>query len=369
MNKTEIIRSILIQHQQHYPYMQILDHFKLIYQNEFAGGHLITNEAECLKRLQDEVQALNEHTSVLAENRLQRFESISNGLCRLNLNQIKDTGIDLATVNRFFIKAAETVVGNSQGFKDKLSILRECIQDKSLPYDLADFDAIIDAYDFLHYPPVSHSTSYRQAYFPAYRIVQSAICEYFEVFCRIDSLLRARQPINVAIDGYCGSGKSTLASLLERIYACNVIKMDHFFLPPDLRTPERLREPGGNIDYDRYNLEVATGLRAGRAFTYRAFDCKVMRLGQTMSIPPNRLNVIEGSYSMHPKFGDLYDLKIFILINRNEQIRRILQRSGPDLLQRFIQEWIPMENRYFNELTIIEQSDLMIQQPSVEPSE
>lgn len=67
---------------------------------------------------------------------------------------------------------------------------------------------------------------------------------------------------------------------------------------------------------------------------------------------------------MHPKFCDLYDLKIFMQIDPNEQIRRILQRSGPDLLQRFIREWIPMENRYFTDLQILKQCDVVIRQSS-----
>lgn len=366
MKMIEDIRPILIHHQEQFPCMKIQDLVKLIYQNEFAGGHLITNEAESLQRLQREVQSLTEESSKLTENIPVCFESIGNGLCRLNLTRIKETGIELSTVNRFFIITANAVTGNAQSFKEKLEILRECLQDKSLPYDLADLDTMLNAYDFLHCPPISHSSTYSQAYEPAYRIVQFAFCEYFEVFCRIDSLLKTHQSINVAIDGYCGSGKSTLATFLQQTYDCNVIPMDHFFLPSDLRTPERLQEPGGNIDYDRFIQEIVCGLRTGQAFQYRAFNCKVMRLDQAVSIPPNRLNVIEGSYSMHPKYNNLYDLKIFMIIDRNEQIRRILQRSGPDLLQRFIQEWIPMENRYFDELEIIERCDLVIRQPSDE---
>ena len=183
------------------------------------------------------------------------------------------------------------------------------------------------------------------------------------VICRIDSLLRKHKFVNVAVEGFCGAGKSTLANLLKQIYSCNVIPMDHFFLPPHLRTPTRLLEPGGNIDYERFIQEVASGLRSNQTFQYRVFDCQEMNFGQVISVPRNRLNVIEGSYSMHPKFGDLYDLKIFMQIDYDEQIRRILQRSGPDLLQRFIQEWIPMENRYFSDFQIQKQCDLVFQQP------
>lgn len=364
MNKADDIRAVIIKHLQQYPCMQIPDLAKLVYQNEFAGGYLIVNEAESLQRLKNEVQSLPMELMGDPENSSVYFESIGNGLCRLNLARIEETGVELSTVNRFFSITAETVTGTRQGFEAKLGILRECLQDQTLPYDLNDLDTFMKAYDFTSCPPVGHSSTYRQVYNPAYRIVQSVYCDYFEVFCRIDSLLRTHKSINVAIDGYCGSGKSTLATLLQQTYNCNVIHMDHFFLPLLLRTPDRMLEPGGNIDYDRFIQEVASGLRTNQSIQYRVFNCKVMSVDQTILVPPNRLNIIEGSYSMHPKFCDLYDLKIFMQIDPNEQIRRILQRSGPDLLQRFIREWIPMENRYFTDLQILKQCDVVIRQSS-----
>ena len=59
-------------------------------------------------------------------------------------------------------------------------------------------------------------------------------------------------PYIVAIDGRCASGKSTLAAYLKSALACSVIHMDHFFLQPHQRTEKRLREPGGNVDYERF---------------------------------------------------------------------------------------------------------------------
>ena len=38
--------------------MQLQDMVKLIYQNEFAGGHMIADEKESLKRLEDEFEAI-----------------------------------------------------------------------------------------------------------------------------------------------------------------------------------------------------------------------------------------------------------------------------------------------------------------------
>ena len=49
---------------------------------------------------------------------------------------------------------------------------------------------------------------------------------------------------------------------------------------------------------------------------------------------------------MHPYFGDIYDVKVWIQVDGNVQIERIRKRNGEEKLQRFINEWIPMENHY-----------------------
>ena len=340
--------------------MQVVDLVKLAYQNEFAGGHLIVNEAGSLQRLDSEVRALQAQSSQQAGHATERFESIGNGLCRMNLAMPEPSGIDLATVNRFFVCTAGAVQGTQQGFRAKLDILRQYLEAQQKSDGLAELESFVTAYDFENCPPVSHSAIYRESYNPAYRIVLAAFRDYFAVFCRIDAFLKTNQPLNVAIDGYCGSGKSTLADLLQQIYDGNVIRMDHFFLPPDLRTAGRLLEPGGNIDYDRFMLEVSAGLQNHQAFEYGVFNCKIMRLDGNISIRPNRLNIIEGSYSMHPKFRDLYDLKVFMKIDKDEQIRRIQLRNSPDQLQQFVERWIPMENRYFSAFHIAEHCDLVI---------
>ena len=60
----------------------------------------------------------------------------------------------------------------------------------------------------------------------------------------------------IAIDGMAASGKSNLAArLAEELDGC-VIHMDDFFLPPELRTQERLSSPGGNVHYERFEAEA-----------------------------------------------------------------------------------------------------------------
>ena len=166
---------------------------------------------------------------------------------------------------------------------------------------------------------------------------------------QINMLLEEKNFVIVAIDGKCTSGKTTLASKLAELYDCNVFHMDDFFLRPEQRTPERFAEAGGNVDYERFLEEVLLPLKSSKTFSYRPFDCSTFTLSDPVIVTPKRLNIIEGTYSHHPYFGNPYDLKILLTIDEETQHRRILDR--PEFLhKRFFEEWIPMENRYFDAL-------------------
>lgn len=158
--------------------------------------------------------------------------------------------------------------------------------------------------------------------------------------------MQKKSQIIVAIDGNCTAGKTTLAGMLAEIYDCNVFHMDDFFLRPQQRTPGRYAEVGGNVDYERFMVEVLVPLKAGKSFSYRPFDCGSFELTDPVAVTAKKLNIIEGTYSLHPYFGAAYDLKVFLSITPELQRERILQRPV-FLHKRFFQEWIPMENRYF----------------------
>ena len=167
------------------------------------------------------------------------------------------------------------------------------------------------------------------------------------VIKKIDALLKEKDFVIVAIDGKCTSGKTTLASELAQVYDCNVFHMDDFFLRPVQRTPERFAQVGGNVDYERFHEEVLLPLRSGKAFSYRPFDCGSFTLAESVAVTPKKLNIVEGTYSHHPYFGDPYDLKILLTVDEETQRQRILKRPA-FLHKRFFEEWIPMENRYFD---------------------
>ncbi len=338
-----------------YPQMQLVDVVKRMYQSEFAGGHMITDEAAALRRLEQEWSLLGQVSSYTSV-----FEELSGGICRLNLAPIINSGIAPATVNRLFVLSANSHQGCVESFERKLAAFRQWCVEGLFAFDIEELDDYLRDYKAKGYPPVSHSEEYRFAYAPAYRVISTKFQPYFELLCRIDQLRAMVQTINIAIDGNSGSGKTFLAHLLEQICDCNVIHMDHFFLPFALRNEARMSEAGGNIDYDRFSCEVLSGLESGTDFSYGIYDCTQGKITKQAHIPRKQLNIVEGVYSMHPKFIDHYTFKVFLQTDAKTQSKRILERNGSAMHQRFIQEWIPLENKYFAACKIAEQADLMI---------
>lgn len=160
------------------------------------------------------------------------------------------------------------------------------------------------------------------------------------------------EPILVAIDGMCGSGKTTLGEYLHQVFDCNLFHVDDFFLRLEQRIPERLQEVGGNVDYERFEETVLVPIRKRHNVIYQPFSCMEWKLMDAYEIPYKNLNIVEGSYSMHPYFKNPYDLRIFMNISAKDQMENIIKRNGPEKAKDFKEKWIPKEEAYFEKFHV-----------------
>ncbi|MCL2198789.1 MAG: uridine kinase [Defluviitaleaceae bacterium] len=163
----------------------------------------------------------------------------------------------------------------------------------------------------------------------------------------------------IAIDGRAASGKTTLAAALAAEEKASVIHMDDFFLPPNLRTTERLNTPGGNIHHERFAEEVLPFIADGKPFQYRVFDCATCTYTTTRKII-HPLIIVEGAYSHHPLFGSYMNLRIFSDISPEPQIRRIKNRNGTQAATVFASKWIPLEEKYLSTFEIYANADIIL---------
>ena len=345
-------KALLVAHCQTYPLAQISDLLKLLHQRVFWCGHLVEDEAAALKRLREEAQALP------PEEGGPLCEEIGGGVCRLHLRVLGQSSLSLETLGRFFLATAAESPGSAGAFEEKANILIGLCEDGTLPFSSAEAVRALEESRAGGHPAQRHSQPFRAGYAPAYRVVKKVFCDFLPLFCRIDALAKGGRRVRVAIDGKSGAGKSTLAALLGSVYGCNVFSMDDFFLPAGEKTAERLSQPGGNVSYERFAQEVLTPLESGDSFAYRAYCCRTQTMSEPVAVSPNPVSIVEGVYSLHPHLSRFYEVRVFLSVSGEAQRRRLLARS-PGLYDRFVREWIPLEETYFDALEIAAQCDFI----------
>ena len=159
----EELKMILSEHAKRYPLMQPRDAVKLIYQNEFGGGHLIRDEQSVLNYLR------REYESVEKDSTMPLYEDIGNGIVRVNLAAVKPE--DLEQLGKDFIRSAAEHTGTKERFLQKLDVLRQLTAAGHFSFGMIEMESYLSEYMKSGCPMVSHSEQYRQNYAPAYRII------------------------------------------------------------------------------------------------------------------------------------------------------------------------------------------------------
>ena len=159
----EELEQILREHTKRYPLMQPCDAVKLIYQNEFGGGHLIRDEQACLNYLRREYADLEKDPTA------PMYEDIGNGIVRVNLAAVREEALE--QLGQDFIASAAKHKGTLDSFLNKLGVLHKLTTAGVFSFDLDALNAYLSKYKAAGYPAVSHSPEYRQAYNPAYRVI------------------------------------------------------------------------------------------------------------------------------------------------------------------------------------------------------
>jgi hypothetical protein len=349
-------RAVASAHGKQYPLMEPQDAVKLLYQHEFGGGHLVREPEKALEFLEQEWSGLREEE----KRKYPSTEAIGNGYARLYLSAVEGESLCLSHICRMFIASSKEKRGSMEAFLRKLDGLPSLAEKGVFPFSSEAAEAYVKEYRAAGCPMVSHSQNYRKAYHPAYRVIDSRYIPLLPVIRAVDSLLQRKGRVVMAIDGRAASGKSTAAELLAHIYEAAVIHMDDFFLPLELRTEERFREPGGNVHYERFKTEVLKPLEAGKGFSYRIFDCGICQFRGERFVKPASLTIVEGSYSTHPYFGAPYDLTVFFTVNPQEQKHRICLRNGEEMYAMFRDRWIPLEEAYFSACAIPDRCSLLV---------
>ncbi len=153
----------------------------------------------------------------------------------------------------------------------------------------------------------------------------------------------------VGIDGCGGAGKTTLAFGLQILDpSIQIAHMDQFDLPFNQRmelSPQK-KPIGADSDWKRLASEVLIPLREGRAADFEVYSWDLDKMHGRKIIKPFGIVIVEGVYAIRDELKDFYDLTIWLDVPKEVRLERGLKRDGEDKRERWLFDWIPMEDRY-----------------------
>ena len=326
--------DVLTAHAAMYPAMQPQDYIKLAFQSEFGCGHLLTDRESAYCRLAEEMEKVR-------PDMLEPLTVDIGGFSRLNLSAAKRF-LSPDLVFRMFERSA-TGCGSRESYERKLSLIRRAAKLGVIPCDA---DAVAIAVTEIGNEIPTHSATFKRLYGASYRLVTNEIARLAPAVCLMADARRKTSRLHVAIDGRAASGKTTAAEILADLFDATLIHMDDYFLPAERRTPERLAQPGGNVDLERFTEEITASLLSDTV-THARFDCATQTLLPPVTEERKNILIVEGVYALHPELRDLYDVKLLLDTDPETQRLRICERNGEKLWNRYESEWIPLEEAYF----------------------
>lgn len=331
--------DVLVNQFKKYPKMEICDGIKLIYHAEFGGGYSVKDEFSCIKTIEE----IGSNLSV-EQLSMPYFEDIGGGYCRMNLSVLGV--LPVVVVGRMFMESGAENHGNIDGFNQRVEILRKIAKDKKLSFTVKQLDEYMEEYYKEGVRPVHHSAEFIESYKPAYRVVKKEYCKFLEAFIKISRLYSQGYEVTVGIDGQRASGKTTLAELLPTIFECNVFKTSNFLCDNREEIVTAIEE------------EVCKKLNTGDPFSYNCYS-KTKKKYVRRSVIAKRLNIIQGTYALHPNLDKYYELRIFMEVNPVLQAKRVLREHGKIEGTKILNEHIPKENEYIENYGIKVKSDII----------
>ena len=153
----------------------------------------------------------------------------------------------------------------------------------------------------------------------------------------------------IGIDGPGASGKSTLAvGLAEALPKAVLVEGDDFYRP-ESDAGLSGSEAGGLFDLSRLASQVLVPHSQGEEIRYQCFNWDTGVLGSWVSRPGGTLLIVDGVYSTHEALRDFYDLRIWVNAPRAVRLARGLQRDGEEARSKWVDVWMPAEDRYITD--------------------
>jgi len=173
----EELERLVKEHHDRRPHMRAQDYYKLLYQGVFGVGHIMGESA--LPRLMEEAERVRDR-GPMDEPLLERV-SPSGDMVRVNLRPFLRGDGSLEALHEAMVESSK-VKGDSKQFLRLWRRFKQAARQLNLALDEGEVCELDDALGERGPVPMHHTAQYREAYYPAYRVVRQADLEKAGLF-------------------------------------------------------------------------------------------------------------------------------------------------------------------------------------------
>ena len=161
------IRQIITNQVWRYRLIEIPDLYKLFYQATMGSEHAISSEDKARVWLEREVNDLPPGPDEPMIDPI----SPDGKIVRVNLRPFVFANRDITTLLDAFVKTANVFRGKKEILSSYWAILEGMATKGELAFELEELKSFIEEMDRKGFPAIHHSSTYKEAYKPAYRII------------------------------------------------------------------------------------------------------------------------------------------------------------------------------------------------------
>jgi uridine kinase len=128
--------------------------------------------------------------------------------------------------------------------------------------------------------------------------------------------------------------------------------MDDFYKPSNQRihSPERDSRQEASLcedfDWRRLHEQVLQPLCQNQEAYYQVYDWDRDAMGEWRTVSPGGITIVEGVSSGRKELSASFGFLIWVDCDRELRLARGLQRDGENARSRWVDEWMPAEDRY-----------------------
>lgn len=173
------------------------------------------------------------------------------------------------------------------------------------------------------------------------------VMTFEELLQRIKAIKPKHSQLIIGVDGGGGAGKTTFSNKLVEVLDATIIRLDDLYKAKKDRAHENQNSDiNVDFDWDRIEKEIFMPIRNNAPIIYSFYDWSKDAITHTIDVPEGKPIIIEGGYSLQPKFFNDYDFTVFVEAPEELRLQRALVRDGEHMRPYWETTWLPADKRY-----------------------